>query len=304
MKPAPFRYLAPGSQDEVLDMLGLHGADAKLLAGGQSLVPLLNFRVARPGAIIDLNRVPGLDGVRLDAEMSELVFGAMVRQSDAERAAAVRDACPILAEALSHVGHRAIRNRGTIGGSLAHADPAAELPLLLVLLDGRVCAGSARGERWLPAADFFVSYLTTALEPIEMLTEARFQVPRPKPLAVSGWGFQEFSRRAGDFALAAAAVQLRIDDAGMIIEAALAIAGGGPTPVRAARAEQALIGNLPSGRLFAQVASLAAATCETAGDIHASAGYRRELIGVLIERALAQACADHLPAEPGPSAGL
>jgi carbon-monoxide dehydrogenase medium subunit len=306
VKPPPFRYLAPRSQDEALDALRRHGADAKVLAGGQSLVPLLNFRLAQPGVLVDLNGVAGLDGMGWDPGASELVFGAMVRQADAERSPLVGEVCPLFVEVLAHVGHRAIRNRGTIGGSLAHADPAAELPLLLVLLDGRVRLASAGRERWLRAREFFVSYLTTALEPDEILMEAHFRVAGGTGTASAKvateahrWGFEEFSRRAGDFALAAAATVLRIDGAGAIQDVAIAVAGGGPTPVRAAAAEQALAGNRPSGRLFADAARLAVSACEVEGDIHASAEYRRHLIGVLVERALEQACAERPPAAGG-----
>lgn len=286
MKPPAFHYVAPRFLEEALEALRRRAGEAKVLAGGQSLVPLLNFRLAQPAVLVDLNGVPGLDGIHWDAGTSELAFGAMVRQADAERSRVVNQTSPLFVEALAHIGHRAIRNRGTIGGSLAHADPAAELSLLLVLLDGRVRLRSVRGERWLGASDFFVSYLTTALEPDEILLEARFRFTLG-----ARWGFQEFSRRAGDFALAAAAVALQLNPGGVIEEVAVAVAGGGPTPVRAAAAEQALTRNCPSSRLFAHASSLAAAACEVEGDIHASAEYRRALIGAMIERALEQACA-------------
>jgi aerobic carbon-monoxide dehydrogenase medium subunit len=285
VKPPAFHYVAPRTLGEALEALRRHAGDAKLLAGGQSLVPLLNFRLAQPAVLVDLNGVPGLDDIHWNPETSELVLGPMVRQADAERSPVVKQVCPLFVEALTHVGHRAIRNRGTIGGSLAHADPAAELPLLLVLLDGRVRIRSAGRERWLSASEFFVSYLATALEPDEILVEARYRLtPQGR------WGFQEFSRRAGDFALAAAAVALRINCGGIIEDTAVAVAGGGPTPVRASGAEQALRGNRPSDRLFADVSRLAVTACEVEGDIHASPEYRRELISVMVERALEQAC--------------
>lgn len=195
--------------------------------------------------------------------------------------------CPLLVAALKHIGHRAIRNRGTIGGSLAHADPAAELPLLLVLLDGRVRAVGPRGERWIGAGEFFLSYLTTALDPDEILVEARFSTPRD---ARTTWGFEEFSRRAGDFALAAAGVIVRMNETGTIRSAAIAVAGGGPAPVRAAEAERALTGQRPSDRVFGDAARLALSACEVDGDIHGSAEYRRALIEVVVERALRAAC--------------
>lgn len=227
MKPPAFHYAAPRTLEEALETLRRHAGDAKVLAGGQSLVPLLNFRLAQPAVLVDLNGVPGLEGIHWDPDTSELVLGAMVRQADAERSRVVTQASPLFVEALAHVGHRAIRNRGTIGGSLAHADPAAELPLLLVLLDGRVRVRSAGRERWLSASELFVSYLATALQPDEILLEARYRVTPGAP-----WGFQEFSRRAGDFALAAAAVALRLNPGGVIEKAAVAVAGGGPTPLR------------------------------------------------------------------------
>jgi CO/xanthine dehydrogenase FAD-binding subunit len=287
MKPAPFAYLAPGSLDEALEALGRYGEDAKVLAGGQSLMPLLNFRLARPAALVDLNSVAGLDGLAHDTRADELVAGAMVRQGDAERSPLVRRACPLAVAALKQVGHRAIRNRGTVGGSLAHADPAAELPLVLVLLDGRVRAVSRRGERWIAAGDLFVSYLTTALAPDEILVEARFATPRGTRTA---WGFEEFSRRSGDFALAAAGTVLSTDGDGAIRDAAIAIAGGGPTPVRARDAERALMGQRPSDRLIEHAARLAVSACDVQGDMHGSAEYRRALIEVMVERALRRAC--------------
>ena len=287
MKPPPFAYVAPGSLAEALEALSRYGADAKVLAGGQSLVPLLNFRLARPAALVDLNGVAGLDGLDRDDGTGELAIGAMVRQSDAERSALIAAECPLLVAALKHIGHRAIRNRGTIGGSLAHADPAAELPLLLVLLDGRVRAVGPRGERWIGAGEFFLSYLTTALDPDEILVEARFSTLRD---ARTTWGFEEFSRRAGDFALAAAGVIVRMDETGTIRSAAIAVAGGGPAPVRAAEAERALTGQRPSDRVFGDAARLALSACEVDGDIHGSAEYRRALIEVVVERALRAAC--------------
>ncbi|HLW59575.1 MAG TPA: xanthine dehydrogenase family protein subunit M [bacterium] len=286
MKPPPFAYLAPRSVPEALEALASYGPDGKVLAGGQSLVPLLNFRLAHPAALVDLNAVPGLDGLGRDPGTGELAIGAMVRQTDAERSPLVVAECPLLVAALKHIGHRAIRNRGTVGGSLAHADPAAELPLLLVLLDGRVRTASGRGERWIGAGEFFVSYLTTALEADEILVEARFSTLRD---AHTAWGFEEFSRRAGDFALAAAGAIVHGDDTGTIRDAAIAVAGGGPTPVRAREAERALAGQRPSDRLLEDAARLAISACDVDGDLHASAEYRRALIGVVVERALHQA---------------
>ena len=285
MKPPRFGYIAPTTQAEALDAIREHGDSAKVLAGGQSLVPLLNFRLARPAVLVDLNGVAGLDAIGRDASTGEIVFGAMVRQSDAEDSPLVSQACPLVMEALKHVGHRTIRNRGTIGGSLAHADPAAELPLVLTLLDGRVRLASARQTRWLTAAEFFVSYLTTAMLPDEILVEVRYP---GVPVGV-GWGFEEFSRRAGDFALAAAAATLRTDEAGVIQSSAIAIAGGGPTPARAHEAERVLIGQRLKSDAVVAAAQEAAKACEPESDIHASGEYRKALIAVVVEGALRRA---------------
>lgn len=252
-----------------------------MLAGGQSLVPLLNFRLARPAVIVDINAIPGLDEIADDATTKELSLGALVRQTDAERSPLVARRCPLLVEALRHVGHRTIRNRGTIGGSLAHADPSAELPLVLTALGGRVRVASGAGERWIDASELFVSYLQTALAPDELLIEARL----PWLGDDERWGFVEFSRRSGDFALAAACVILRMR--GRAAESArVAVAGGGPTPVRVADAESALAGAAVDEDRVREAAARAAAACEVESDIHASAEYRRELVGTLVGRAI------------------
>ena len=286
MKPPPFAYAAPRTTSEVLALLGRHGYDAKIIAGGQSLVPLLNFRLARPAVLIDLGGVGGLDLIAHDAATDEIVLGALVRQSDAERSPLVARRCPPLVSALRHIGHRTIRNRGTIGGSLAHADPAAELPRMLVALDGRGKLLSDRGERGGPAREFFLSYLTTALGPDELLVEARF----PALAAGTGWGFVEFSRRTGDFALAAACATLRLSG-GRVERPVVAIAGGGPVPLRATAAERALAGKSASDEAFGAAAVLAAGACELDSDIHASAEYRRELVATMVRRALHAAAA-------------
>lgn len=289
MKPPRFDYAAPRSVAEALTLLHERGADAKVLAGGQSLVPLLNFRLARPALVIDLNAIAGLDRIALDPATGELVFGALVRLGDAERSPLVTGRAPLLAAALGQIGHRTIRNRGTVGGSLAHADPAAELPLVLLTLGGRLCGRRVSGERWMPADTFFTSYLTTLLEADELLVEARFSLAGISGPG-AGWGFEEFSRRAGDFALAASCVTLRITG-GAVTECAIAVAAGGPVPERATAAEAALTGRAPDTSAFAEAASLAAAGCLADGDIHASAEYRRGLVATLVARTLAAAAA-------------
>ncbi len=283
MKPAPFAYVAPRSLDEALALLAEHGEQAKLLAGGQSLVPMLNFRLARPDLLIDLNRVPGLDGIALDGGL--LRVGAMTRQSALERHAGVAARCPLLPAALRFVGHPPIRNRGTVGGSLAHADPAAELPAVLACLGGEVVARSRRGERLIPAEEFFVGLMTTALQADELLTQVRLRLPSP----AAGWAIQEVARRHGDFALVGVVALLELYGAGAIREARLALFGVGPTPVRARAAEEALAGCRPTAEEFRRAAVLVEETLDPDSDLHASAEYRRQVGGVLARRALAQA---------------
>lgn len=293
MKPARFEYAAPRTTQDALALLARHGLGAKVLAGGQSLVPVLNFRLAKPSVLIDLNGIPGLDTIEVDPKTGEVVIGALARQSDVERAPVVARANPLLVEALRHVGHRTIRNRGTVVGSLAHADPAAELPLVLVTQGGRVKLANARRERWVAAREFFVSYLTTALEPDELVIEARFPALDPS----AGWALEEFSRRSGDFALVAACVTLAIAH-GLVERCAIGIAGGGPTPARAVDAESALIGQEPSDVAIADAAAQAATGCEFDSDIHGSAEFRRELAQTMVSRALRAARARQASAEP------
>jgi carbon-monoxide dehydrogenase medium subunit len=280
MKPAPFEYSDPRSLDDALALLARHGDDAKVLAGGQSLVPMLNFRLARPAILIDINRLGGLDGL---AEMGgALRIGALVRQRTLERWA--RDRAPLLATALGHVGHAAIRNRGTVAGSVVHADPAAELPALLLALDGAVVARSVRGERLIPAAALFQGPLMTSLAADEIVTETRWSLPA----AGDGWGFHEVARRHGDFALvgAVAVVGLR---GGRFERVRIAVFAAGPTPIRMASAERALAGQAPSPALFDEAAQAAARELDTQADLHATAEYRRAVAATLIARALVDA---------------
>jgi len=236
MKPPPFEYFTPASVEDALALLGEHREQAKVLAGGQSLVPLLNFRLARPRYLVDLNGIPHLDYIR--EEDGWLAIGAMTRQRAVERSALVRDRCPLLAEAMPQIGHVQIRNRGTIGGSLAHADPAAELPAIVAALGGRLVVRGPDGERVMAPERFFVGYLTTALEPFELLVGVRLPVRRSR----TGHAFVEVSRRHGDFALVGVAAALTLDAAGACADAALALTGVGPTPVVAAAATRVLVG--------------------------------------------------------------
>jgi CO/xanthine dehydrogenase FAD-binding subunit len=283
MKPAIFDYLDPTSLDEALGHLARLGDDGKVLAGGQSLVPLMNFRLARPAVIVDLNRVAELSYLRTEGD--HLAIGAMARQRSLERSPEVRERWPILVEAADQIGHVQIRNRGTVGGSLAHADPAAELPAAMAVLEAELVIRSERGQRTLRSDEFFLSYLTTALEPGELLTEIRV----PSLPAGTGWCFLEISRRHGDFAIVGVAALLGLDSDGRCARARIALTGVGPTPVRALEAEQLLVGREPTVETFREAGAVAARDLETESDLHASAEYRQEVAAVLVRRALVKA---------------
>ena len=286
MKPAPFAYHRPDTLDGALALLAAHGTEAKPLAGGQSLIPAMNFRLARPAVLVDLNRVAGLayvrdapDGVRL---------GAMTRQHTAERDPVVRHGAPLLAEALPHVAHAQIRSRGTIGGSVAHADPAAEIPAVLLALGARFVLRGTGPEREIPAEQFFTGLFETALAPGQLLTE--IVVPRTPP--GTGWGFVEVARRHGDYALAGVAAVVTLDEGGRCREPRIALFGVGAGPVLARRAAKALSGEVPAAKAIAEAADAAAAKdVDPPGDIHAAAPYRRQLVRVLVRRALERAVA-------------
>ncbi len=278
MKPAPFDYVAPHSLDEAVTALARGGADAKVLAGGQSLIPLLNFRLARPSLLVDLNRVAELAYVQ--PRERGLAVGAMTRQVAVERGDGLAELQPLLVEAIGYVGHAAIRSRGTIGGSLAHADPAAELPAVAVCLDATLSVVGPGVRRTIAAEDFFVGYLTTLLEPDEILVEAYF--PPLKPHTGQAW--VEFARRHGDFALAGVAVSLSMDGEA-VREARIVLTGVGGKPERAREAETLLIGGSVAERASA-AANAARSTIDPDADIHATKEYRVHLAGVLTERAI------------------
>ena len=283
MKPPRFDYLSPRSTDEALAILARHGDEAKVLAGGQSLVPLLNFRLVRPGYLVDLNDVGGLSGIRLDD--GHLAIGAMTRQRAVETSPLVRERCPLLAEAMPQIGHVQIRNRGTIGGSLAHADPASELPAVVAALDGELVLQSARGQRVLKPEQFFVGYLTTATAPDELLVEVRVPVAPPR----TGSAFLEISRRHGDFALVGVAATVTLAESGICTAAAIALTGVGPAPVLARDAARALVGDTPSPAAFEVAGRRVAERVQPDSDLHASSDYRRQLASVLTRRALGHA---------------
>ena len=277
MKPAPFKYVAPESLDDAVALLRRHGQEGKILAGGQSLVPLLNMLLARPAVIIDLNRVRPLDYIKNGKDVR---IGAMTRQRVAELSPLVRQKLPLLAEALRYVGHPQIRNRGTIGGSIAHADPSAELPAVLAALEGKVVLQNGRGTRTLGADAFFLTYLTTALQPDELLVEVR--IPAHDHL---GTAFLEVARRHGDYALVGVAAVVDWNG-GRARDVRLTFTGVGGVPVRVAEAEAAATGRPLTDAVLAEVSRIVSAGLDPEADIHASAEYRKHVAGVLAERAL------------------
>jgi aerobic carbon-monoxide dehydrogenase medium subunit len=280
MKPAPFEYHRPASLVEAFDLLERYGDDGRILAGGQSLVPALNMRLATPRAVIDINRLPGLDAIRLAAE--GLVLGALARHEAVERSPLVREHAPLLALAMPHVGHEAVRTRGTVGGSLALADPAAELPACAVALDATIRVEGRRGRRDVAAAEFFRGIYTTALEPGELVVEV--VIPR-----APGWrsGFQELARRHGDFALAGLAARARVEGS-VIGEARLVFFGVGAAPVRARRTESALAGRAGDPDAIGAARGALAGELDPPGDVHGSPALRRHLAGVLLSRVVPQ----------------
>jgi carbon-monoxide dehydrogenase medium subunit len=285
VKPAPFDYLAPDSLDAALAAMRQHGYDAKLLAGGQSLIPLLNFRLASPTVLVDLNRLAELDFVRPTGS-GGLSIGAMTRQSRLGTEPLIGERAPLLREAVPFIAHPQIRSRGTFGGTLAHADPAAELPVVALALDARLRLRSDSGERWVAARDFFVGLLTTALEPHEILVE--IEIPPPPPRC--GWSFHEIARRHGDYALAGLTAQIVLDREGRCSAARLVYLSAGDGPLDATAAVEPLLGQRPDDSLLREVSRLAATEeVEPTGDIHASAEFKRHLCRVLTQRALATA---------------
>jgi CO/xanthine dehydrogenase FAD-binding subunit len=284
MKPAPFDYFAPTTVDEVRDLLAQYGDDAKILAGGQSLVPVMALRLSQPSVVIDINRLRELDYIRDDAH--GLAIGAITRHRTVERSPQVREKAPLLSAAIEWIGHPQIRNRGTIGGSLAHADPAAELPALAVALDATFTVTNASGaKRTLKASDFFVSYLTTALAADDLLSEIYF----PSLPAGMGWSFKEIARRHGDFALVGVAATVGLDGAGECSDVRVALFGVAPTAVRAPGAEQALLGQKPGEQAIAAAAAAIASDIEPPADVHASAAYRVYVATNLARQALTEA---------------
>jgi len=282
MKPPPFEYRIAESVEAAVAALAAAGGDAKVLAGGQSLVPMLNFRLLRPSVLVDINRIPGLSYIRDTG--GEIRVGALTRHHQLETSPVIAEHLPVLRAAMTHVAHLAIRNRGTIGGSLTHADPAAELPMMALLLDATIHVTSPKGRRRIAARNFFLGALSVALEADELVTEIVF----PKLPPHTGWGFEEVSQRHGDFALAAVAATLTVSD-GQIAQARIAIAGADEKAVRAGEAESLLQGKALEPTLLDAAAEAARACVTPNTDLHASADYRRHLVGVLAAKALTAA---------------
>ncbi|MCB9136964.1 MAG: xanthine dehydrogenase family protein subunit M [Caldilineaceae bacterium] len=285
MKPAPFQYFAPVTVDDALALLAEHGYDAKLLAGGQSLVPTMNFRLSQPGVLVDLNKIADLAYIRADSD-GTLRIGAMTRQSAVERDPLTARHAPLLAEAMPHIAHRQIRNRGTIGGSLAHADPAAELPAIMVTLNARFVIQGAGRRREVAARDFFQALFMTDLAPDEILTEI---IIPPMPPG-SGWAMDEIARRHGDYALVGAAALVTMPEGDLCADATLTFLSVGETPVVATLACAYLCDARIDDACIAEAARMAGQEdMDPPGDIHASVAYRRKLAQVLARRVLTRA---------------
>ena len=284
MKPAAFEYFRPRSLDEALALLGEHGGDAKPLAGGQSLIPAMNFRLATPAVLVDLNALGELGHIE-DAG-GGVRIGGMARQRAVERSALVSERVPLVTETMPHIAHPAIRNRGTFGGSLAHADPAAELPAVILALNATMVVRSASGTREIPADAFFLGLFSTAVRHGELLTEVRIPPAAPR----TGCAFREVSRRHGDFALVGVAASVELDVEGRCTNARVALLSVGDRPMLAGHAARALKGHMPSpGAIRAAADAAATHDIDPSGDIHASARYRRQLADVLTRRALERA---------------
>jgi CO/xanthine dehydrogenase FAD-binding subunit len=280
MKPAPFKYIAATSLEHALSLKAEHGDEAKFLAGGQSLMPTMNFRLAQPAILIDLNEIEDLAGIRPSGAATRV--GALTRYRALQRDAAFAQAFPLIGEALPHIAHPQIRNRGTFGGNLSHADPASELPAIALALRARFRIRAAQRERWIEASDFFVGPLTTDLQPDEMLVEVELPLPKPR----TGSCFTEIARRRGDFAIVGVAATITLGDANQCSDVRLALCGVGETPIDASSAAVVLIGHALTEEAIRDVAASVQKMIDPGGNVHATADYQRHIAGVLTERAL------------------
>jgi CO/xanthine dehydrogenase FAD-binding subunit len=284
MKAAPFDYFRADSIDAACRALAGGDGEARVIAGGQTLVPLMAMRMARPSLLVDINGIEALKSIAVDGD--RLIVGAAARQADALVSTIVRGHFPLLADALSHVGHEQTRNRGTIGGSIANADPAAEMPLIARLVDAEMVARGVRGERVIPAAEFFESAMATALAPDELLTEIRYPL---WPVETTGYGFHEVSIRDSDFALAAAAAQILLDRNGLCLRIHVAVGGASPAPLRLTKVEDSLRDTTLEDDQIEAATDAIAALVEPQGDVHADAAYRRRVVRVMAQRAIVTA---------------
>jgi carbon-monoxide dehydrogenase medium subunit len=284
VKPAPFKYIAARSIEQALALKSEYGDDARFLAGGQSLVPTLNFRLTLPSVLIDINPLTQLAGIN-SVSADRLRVGAMTRFRDIERHSVTARGLPLVKEALPHIAHPQIRNRGTIGGNLAHADPASEMPAVVLALAGKLRAQSVRGERWIAAADFFAGAFSTALAANEMLTEVELPTAPPR----SGTCFMEVARRRGDFALIGVACAVQLDDGGRCMHARIALCNASDTPILAAEAGASLAGRVIGPSEIDEAAARVQRAIDPGGNVHASKDFQRHLAGVLTKRALAVA---------------
>ncbi|MEM7250144.1 MAG: xanthine dehydrogenase family protein subunit M [Pseudomonadota bacterium] len=289
MKSPPFDYRRVSTVEEAASVLGEYGDDAKVLAGGQSLMPMLNFRLLRPSLLLDINALEDLDGVEKDE--TGLRIGALCRHRSLQRSTDIRTHLPILAHVVPFIAHVAIRNRGTIGGSLSHADPSAELALVALLLDAQIELRSATETRYVPAHAFFVDALETALQPTELLTSVHIATDFQRPqTALRNWGFMEVARRRGDYAVAAVGVLLSLEGS-TIRDARIAVSGVARTPIRLKRVEDALRGEAGSEQVFDAIVPTACDGLSPDDDLHASGAYRMHLVRTLLGRTLRQAVA-------------
>jgi CO/xanthine dehydrogenase FAD-binding subunit len=285
MKPAPFKYYAPTTVEEALAHVAQHGYDAKVLAGGQSLIPTMNFRLAQPAVLVDLNSIPELFYIK-PADDGSLRVGAMTRESQVEHDPLIAERAPLVFEAMPHIAHPQIRNRGTFGGCIAHADPAAELPAVSVAMSARFRIRNQAGERWVPADEFFIGFFTTVMQPDDLLVEIALPSLPPR----SGYSFQEIARRHGDYALVGAAAIVALDHKDQCQQARLVFLSVGEGPVEAHQAAETLQGQAPTPEAVEAAAEAAAsADVDPGSDIHASADYRRHLVKVLARQSLTQA---------------
>jgi carbon-monoxide dehydrogenase medium subunit len=283
MIPGQFAYHAPASIPEAIALLGEYGYDAKILSGGQSLIPMMRFRLAQPVHIVDINRIGGLNYVQETGD--HLRIGALVREADLDTSEVVHARYPLLADAIAVIADPLVRNLATVCGNVAHADPANDHPAVMLAYRAEVVAEGPNGQRTIPIDDFFVDTFVTALDPDEVLVELRIPVPRPR----SGGAYQKLERKVGDYAIAGVAAQLRLNDDGTVAEAGIALTNVGPMPIRAANAETAILGYAPDETLFATAAELASAAADPVSDLRGPADYKRAVVKTLTRRALRSA---------------